>query len=138
MDELLLADVNDIGFQGAAYQATTDTFPWRRFYPAVHVGPNGHLLRKMKFLNEYITRCQQFVSHKTIKADVLILFDPSDKWALPASSKKGAYLQETHFSKEWMGLARTLAAKVHSMGIPFRFVSPAHLAELVLSKTINR
>lgn len=138
IDELFLAGINQIGYHGAAYQSINDSFPGRRFYAAVHVGPNGHLLAKMPALNEYVGRCQQFLQNKTIKAEALILFDPADQWAQPVPPDRLVHMQETHFSHQWMHKTQQLARVLRERGIPFRFVSPAQLQKLAKEEGLKK
>lgn len=134
IDELFLAGINHIGFHGAAYQELTDSFPGRRFYATLHTGPNGHLFRKMKAVNEYVTRCQQLLQGYTIKADVLVLFDPTENWTTLAPNYRLVHMQETHFAKQWMSKAMEAGELLRRHGIPFRYISPAQLQTLVATK----
>lgn len=132
VDELLLAGVNRIGLHGAAYQSTTDTFPGHRFYASMHVGPNGHLMRKVKFINQYISRvASQFAQEKadTVKIRAYVVIDPSEEWAKIPPTNRLVHMQETHFSHLWMAKAQAAAKLLRDRNIPFDFVTPADLQQ---------
>lgn len=132
IDELFLGGINHVFYHGTTYSPVADPYPGWLFYASTNFGPTSHFAPHLKYLNQYVERCQSILQESTSDNDILVYFPIHDLWSKPSKSSGGVHLLEVHHVDRWLldlpfG---KLSQKLWNEGYSFDFVSDRQLTQL--------
>jgi len=127
-DGFFLAGVNHIFYHGTCYSAKDAPWPGWFFYASTKADWRNSIWRDIRFLNDYIARCQSVLQAGQPANDVLVYWPVHDFWSNP----EGLAFKTTVHGSSWMSKQRigAVADLLLSKGYAFDFASDRMLGTL--------
>ena len=132
VDRLFLAGVNHIYYHGLCYSPPSAPWPGWCFYAGAEMNPRNPIWRDVRFLNDYVARCQAMFQSCTPDADALLYWPLRDYWhdeegfATPMTVHRTHWFYDQPIGDEALRLSRE--------GVCFDYVSDRQLQRLDLSR----
>ncbi|MBR1920981.1 MAG: hypothetical protein IJ829_03120, partial [Kiritimatiellae bacterium] len=121
VDQLFLAGVNRVYFQGCTYSPAEAPWPGWCFYASAELNPRNPIWRDVGTLTAYVTRCQSIFQTCEPDNDVLVYWPLHDYWWDPEGFEK----MMTVHSRDWFygQSIGPLAKRLYDEGYSFDYVS---------------
>lgn len=121
LDLLFLAGVNQVLFHGTCYSPKEAPWPGWFFYASVKMDGRNAFWRDVRFLTDYVARCQSVLQAGQPANDVLVYWPIYDLWMDP----HGTSIPLTVHRRDWMAKQRVgqVAEALVAKGFAFDFLS---------------
>lgn len=121
LDLFFLAGVNQMLFHGSCYSPKDAPWPGWFFYASTQMNWRNSIWRDVRFLTDYVGRCQSVLQAGQPANDVLLYWPIHDLWMNP----KGTSMPLTVHSHGWMASQRVgeVANALMAKGFAFDFIS---------------
>jgi len=128
VDDMFLAGVNHVIYQGTAYSPDDAAWPGWCFYASAEMNPRNPIWHDVSTLNTYIARCQSVLQSGSSDSDVLLYWPIYDRW----SDSKGLVQNFAIDGKDWFhGQPIESSAKaLWNAGYAFDYISDRQILRL--------
>ena len=128
-DDMFLAGINHIVYQGTTYSPDSAAWPGWCFYASMEMNPRNSIWHDVATVNEYITRCQSILQAGKPDNDVLVYWPIYDRW----NDAKGM-VQNFDIKGDWFE-SQPIGKTAHYLwdhGYSFDYISDRQLANIQL------
>ncbi|HVF28278.1 MAG TPA: glycosyl hydrolase, partial [Pyrinomonadaceae bacterium] len=125
VDLYFLGGINHVVYHGTPFSPSSEEWPGRLFYAAVHFGPTNSFWNDFSALNEYIARTQSFLQAGRADNDVLLYYPIHDRW-----SERGKEMMIHVGGGHDSGITLDDAQEMLNNGYTFDLISDRQLADV--------
>ncbi|MFA6128172.1 MAG: glycosyl hydrolase [Bacteroidales bacterium] len=135
VDELFIAGINHIFYQGITYSPKNETYPGWLFYASTNFGRSSHFWDEFPLLNSYIEECQNLLQNSSPDNDILLYFPIDDLWTKYPGDL--LLLLDVHHYSEWFGKSSfgKTSKLLWDNGFAFDYISDKQLKQLKISSS---
>lgn len=131
VDESFTSGINHIFYHGIPYSPPHDTYPGWLFYASTNFNQQSHFWNEFRWLNSYVTRCQELLQTASADNEVLLYFPIHDIWH-DAGGKEHVHLLSVHANAQELLFSNSfgkLAKLLQQNGVGFDYISDLQITK---------
>ena len=132
IDQMFASGVNHIVYHGAPYSPREVAFPGWRFYAAINMSPTAPLWRDVRSLNDYVARCQSFLSAGESDNELLLYLPQYDLWH--NHSEQPFLIFDIHKMDRTMPQVKAMMDRIVASGYDADYLSDSFLQQLSVKR----